>query len=142
MIDSTRRKPAACLERKTIQSISESTATPRVAVGFHANGSQPTRFAPMSANDSAGIFSTSVSLEALTQNESAHREQLAIRILKRIQARLPGRIRRLTVYVTENAVVLAGQCSTYYTKQLAQHVAMGVLEYERLINNIDVRTLK
>ena len=26
----------------------------------------------------------------------------------------------------------------YYSKQMAQHVAMGVLEYERLINNIDV----
>ena len=68
--------------------------------------------------------------------------ELVQRIITRIESRLPGRVRQLTVYMTDNAVVLAGQCSTFYTKQLAQHVAMGVLEYERLINNIDVRVAK
>ena len=77
-----------------------------------------------------------------TDHTSAHAEQLAGRILERIESRLPCRIRHLTVYATENAVVLAGECSTYYTKQIAQHAAMGALEYERLINNIDVRTSK
>ena len=66
------------------------------------------------------------------------RHQLAKLIFQRIHGRLPARIRNLAVYVTENAVVIAGECSTYYSKQMAQHVAMGVLEYERLINNIDV----
>jgi len=68
--------------------------------------------------------------------------ELAKCILSRIESRLPGRIRHLTVYTTENAVVLTGQCCTFYTKQLAQHIAMGVLEYEQLINNIDVRVAK
>lgn len=68
----------------------------------------------------------------------ANHEDLIHRILQRIEHRLPGRIRQLAVYSTGNAIVLSGQCSTYYTKQVAQHVAMGVLEYERLINNIDV----
>jgi len=68
--------------------------------------------------------------------------ELAKRILSRIESRLTGRVRHLTVYTTENAVVLTGECSTFYTKQLAQHIAMGVLEYEQLINNIDVRTAK
>jgi uncharacterized protein YgbK (DUF1537 family) len=68
----------------------------------------------------------------------ARREQLVHRILQRIEHRLPGRIRQLAVYATEHAIVLSGRCSTYYTKQVAQHTAMGVLEYERLINNIDV----
>lgn len=68
-----------------------------------------------------------------------HNLELAQRILQRINSQIPGRIRQLTVYTTENAVVLTGQCCTFYSKQLAQHAAMGVLEYERLINNIEVR---
>ena len=68
--------------------------------------------------------------------------ELAKRILSRLESRLPGRVRQLTVYTTDNAVVLTGECSTFYTKQLAQHIAMGVLEYEQLINNIDVRVAK
>lgn len=68
--------------------------------------------------------------------------ELAKRILSRIESRLPGRVRQLTVYTTDNAVVLTGECSTFYTKQLAQHIAMGVLEYEQLINNIDVCVAK
>lgn len=70
------------------------------------------------------------------------RQQLIRRILGRIETRLPGRIRQLAVFATENAIVLSGRCSTYYTKQVAQHTAMGVLEYDRLINNIDVVTPK
>ena len=72
----------------------------------------------------------------------AHRNRLILRILHRIESRLPGRIRELSVYAAENAIVLSGQCSTYYTKQVAQHTAMGVLEYERLVNNIDVYSPK
>ncbi|MGI9429977.1 MAG: BON domain-containing protein [Bythopirellula sp.] len=68
--------------------------------------------------------------------------ELAERIITRIESRLPNRIRHLTVYTTDNAVVLTGECSTFYTKQIAQHTAMGVLDYERLINNIDVRVAK
>jgi len=68
--------------------------------------------------------------------------ELATHIISRIESRLPGRIRHLTVFTTENAVVLTGECCTFYTKQVAQHAAMGVLEYEQLINNIDVRTVK
>jgi hypothetical protein len=65
-------------------------------------------------------------------------EQLAARVFERIDSRLPGRIRNLSVVLTKHAVVLAGQCSTFYSKQLAQHAAMGVLEYEKLINHIEV----
>ncbi len=72
----------------------------------------------------------------------AQRKRLIHRILQRIESRLPGRIRQLSVYSAENAIVLSGHCSTYYTKQVAQHTAMGVLEYERLINNIDVNVPK
>lgn len=84
-------------------------------------------------------------IDAIAAEEFAEKQfdtDLANLILNRIESRLPGRIRHLTVYTTANAVVLAGQCSTFYTKQLAQHAAMGVLEYERLINNIDVCVAK
>jgi len=75
-------------------------------------------------------------------NRDFTREELAARILARIESRLPNRIRRLAVTTEANAIVLSGECSTFYTKQMAQHVAMGVLEFDRLINNIDVCPLK
>ncbi len=81
-------------------------------------------------------------VETPSSEGQQHNLELAKRILQRIELRLPGRIRDLTVYTTENAVVLAGKCSTFYSKQLAQHIAMGVIEYEQLINNIDVRVSK
>ncbi len=68
--------------------------------------------------------------------------QLASQIISRIEARLPGRISNLKVHATKYAVVLSGRCSTFYTKQLAQHAAMGVLQYERLVNKIVVRIAK
>lgn len=69
-------------------------------------------------------------------------EALAERILHRIATRLPCRVRRLQVLVTEGEVILEGECSTYYTKQIAQHTAMGVLEYEQLVNHIVVCAAK
>lgn len=72
----------------------------------------------------------------------AQRNRLVRRIQQRIESRLPGRIRELLVFAAENAIVLSGHCSTYYTKQVAQHTAMGALDYERLINNIDVNSPK
>jgi len=78
------------------------------------------------------------SAEIPSGEEETQRKRLVARILQRIESRLPGRIRRLSVYTAENAIVLSGSCSTYYTKQVAQHTAMGVLDYERLVNNIAV----
>ena len=46
--------------------------------------------------------------------------------------------RGLSVRILERTVVLEGQCATYYTKQLAQHAALGVLEDEHLENAIIV----
>ncbi len=81
-------------------------------------------------------------IEASPLSPETQAEQLAMRILQRIESRLPCRIRKLKVSVAENAVILEGQCSTYYTKQIAQHMAMGVLEYERLTNHIEVCSAK
>lgn len=65
-------------------------------------------------------------------------QQLAIAIRQRIETRLIGRIRNLAVRILGKTVVLEGECSTYYTKQLAQHAALGVLEDEQLENAISV----
>ena len=63
---------------------------------------------------------------------------LAVAIRQRIESRLGGRIRDLAIRVRGEAIVLEGRCATYYTKQLAQHAALGVLEDEQLENAIVV----
>lgn len=63
---------------------------------------------------------------------------LASRIQTRIERRLGDRIRDLQVFVAGKSVTLQGCCATYYSKQLAQHAALGVLEDERLENDICV----
>jgi hypothetical protein len=65
-------------------------------------------------------------------------ERLAEVIRQRIETRLPGRIRNLAVRIEAETVMLEGQCATFYTKQLAQHAALGVLEDEHLENAIVV----
>ena len=84
----------------------------------------------------------SIASAALDLESDREALELAARIRSRIESRLPGRIRELRISTTENAVVLSGECSTFYSKQLAQHAAMGVLEYEQLINNIAVCVTK
>lgn len=68
----------------------------------------------------------------------AARGDLASRIRSRIQQRLGDRIRELTVEVHDRRVQLGGRCSTYYSKQLAQHAALGVIEDQLLCNAIEV----
>ena len=63
---------------------------------------------------------------------------LAKRIRERITKRLGDRIRDLQVVVQTGKVVLRGSCATYYSKQLAQHAALGVIEDEHLENVIEV----
>jgi hypothetical protein len=66
------------------------------------------------------------------------RGQLPLKIRTRIESRLGGRVRNLVVRLFDGTVVLEGQCATYYTKQLAQHAALGILEDEHLENAIVV----
>jgi hypothetical protein len=83
--------------------------------------------------------------EAVADKDSKKVETAMVRqgdlgqlICQRIESRLPGRIRNLAVRISKNNVVLEGQCATFYTKQLAQHAALGVLEDEHLENAIVV----
>jgi hypothetical protein len=107
--------------------------------------------APVSTLDLLAIADESVGDDLLPSAETlaaacpqdsdahgAHHQALEIAIFQRIESRLPGRVRNLIVRVFDDVVVLEGQCATFYTKQLAQHTAMGVLEDEHLENAIVV----
>ena len=88
------------------------------------------------ADSPHGVFLADDSME--TNNRAVRRGQLLIAIRKRIESRLHGRVRNLVVRTFGDTVVLEGQCATYYTKQLAQHAALGILEDEHLENSIVV----
>jgi hypothetical protein len=84
----------------------------------------------------SGAFSSSGS--SLAGPRSERYRQLAIAIRQRIETRLAGRVRDLAVRIRGETIVLEGRCATYYTKQLAQHAALGVLDGEPLENAIAV----
>lgn len=63
---------------------------------------------------------------------------LDARIHDRVQKRLGPRIRDLNVVIDGKNIRLEGRCVTYYSKQLAQHAALGVIEDENLENAIKV----
>jgi hypothetical protein len=74
-----------------------------------------------------------------TADAAAERNRrLAVAIMQRIESRLPGRVKNLAVRIQAGNVTLEGQCATYYTKQIAQHAALGILEDEHLENAIVV----
>ncbi len=77
-------------------------------------------------------------IEAPQKRVVPRREDLAKTIESRIRDRLGNRVRELKVIADGSWVVLHGRCVTYYSKQLAQHAALGVLEDEHLDNQITV----
>lgn len=83
-----------------------------------------------------GTFLAESTAAADFRNER-HRH-LVIAIRQRIESRLAGRVRDLAVRIVGETVVLEGKCATYYTKQLAQHAALAILEHEQLENAIVV----
>lgn len=56
-----------------------------------------------------------------------------------VQQRSHGRVRNFRLLVQDQGLVLQGQSSTYYAKQLAQHAAMEVSGLPILANDIEVR---
>jgi hypothetical protein len=71
-------------------------------------------------------------------SRTERQRHLAIAIRQRIESRLGGRVRDLAIRISAEMIVLEGSCATFYTKQLAQHAALGVLEDEHLENAIVV----
>ncbi len=64
--------------------------------------------------------------------------ELTATIERRVRRQTASRIRDLAVEVRRGSIILRGSCLTFYTKQLAGHAAMGVLEGETLSNQIEV----
>ena len=65
-------------------------------------------------------------------------EELATSIEKAVQRETGRGVADLTVEVSPQGILLKGRCTTYYTKQLAQHAAMSIPGGDRLINGIEV----
>lgn len=65
-------------------------------------------------------------------------EELAISIEQAVQRETGHGVDDLAVEISSQGVLLRGRCTTYYTKQLAQHAAMGMPGGDRLINSIEV----
>lgn len=68
----------------------------------------------------------------------AEAELLAARIERAVSRETGGRVRNLQVEVNPVGITLHGRCSTYYTKQQAQHAAMAVPCGGQLTNQIEV----
>jgi hypothetical protein len=65
-------------------------------------------------------------------------EELAASIEKAVQMETDHGVADLMVEVSHQGILLKGRCSTYYTKQLAQHAAMSIPGGDRLTNSIEV----
>ena len=65
-------------------------------------------------------------------------EELATSIEQAVQRETGHGVAGLTVEVSPQGVRLKGRCTTYYTKQLAQHAAMNIPGGDRLTNCIEV----
>lgn len=65
-------------------------------------------------------------------------ERLAASIERAVSRETCGGVRNLRVEVNDQGVRLTGRCTSYYTKQKAQHAAMGISGDEELTNGIEV----
>jgi hypothetical protein len=65
-------------------------------------------------------------------------EELAASIERAVQYETGRGVADLAVEVNPEGILLRGRCTTYYTKQLAQHAAMSIPGGDRLTNSIEV----
>jgi osmotically-inducible protein OsmY len=68
----------------------------------------------------------------------ADAERLVASIERAVSRETCGGVRNLRVELSHEGILLTGRCSSYYTKQKAQHAAMGVSGSEELTNCIEV----
>lgn len=66
-------------------------------------------------------------------------EALAEQIQQVVQTRTGGRVRGLRVQVVDRYVIVSGQTSTYYNKQLVTHAAMEAADDALVQNDVEVR---
>ncbi|MCS7305863.1 MAG: hypothetical protein NZ602_12255 [Thermoguttaceae bacterium] len=86
-----------------------------------------------------GGLGNSEQISPLLPEISAEMERLAACIQEAVQQKTHNGIANLTVHIRAGKIILAGRCTTYYLKQLAQHAAMTASGRNFIIlNHIDV----
>jgi hypothetical protein len=65
-------------------------------------------------------------------------EELAASIEEAVQRETGRAVDDLMVVINPQGILLRGRCTSFYTKQLAQHAAMNVPGGNRLVNSIEV----
>ncbi len=65
-------------------------------------------------------------------------ERLLVRVEQAVRRELGRRIRDFKVELCQEGIRIAGRCTTYYSKQLAQHAAMTAARGTPLVNDIVV----
>ena len=83
------------------------------------------------------IVSESSEVRQLPLADSSRR-CLADRIKIAIREATSGKVHRLRVDVAVAGIVLRGRSATFYSKQVAQHVAMRMAGDRQLVNEIEV----
>jgi hypothetical protein len=115
------------------------SATPPVtALKIAAISTESTSDVPLDVNLLPNVNAVPFARPDSIDDRDTRHLALEMNVRRRIESRLLGRIRNLRVRSSDGLVVLEGECTTFYTKQLAQHAAMGVLEDEQLENDIVV----
>ncbi|MCL6504716.1 MAG: hypothetical protein K6T86_18720 [Pirellulales bacterium] len=74
----------------------------------------------------------------LPLHDELSQERLLVRVEQAVRRELGRRIRDLKVEICQEGVRIAGRCTTYYSKQLAQHAAMTAARGTPLVNDIVV----
>jgi hypothetical protein len=80
--------------------------------------------------------------QAAEVEQASDLAKVASEIADAVDSRLHGRVQQLSVRVENGQFVLSGACSSYYVKQVAQHLAMHAMDARvlgRLVNEIEVR---
>mgnify|MGYP007094569225 CR=1 FL=1 len=75
-------------------------------------------------------------LSPLLPQISAEMQSFADSIHQAVQEKTHRGIANLQVHLRANKIILAGRCTTYYLKQLAQHAAMTVCGRNFVILNL------
>lgn len=97
------------------------------------------------AREAAADLAKAAAARRAAARVDAQLARIAAEIARSVELRLPGRVRDLKVTVEADQFVLSGISSSYYVKQVAQHVAMTALDavmLGRLVNEIEVRTVR
>lgn len=77
------------------------------------------------------------------RSRADYRQTVIDEMRRQIEARLRGDVHELSIAVTEDGrYLLAGWCSRYHVKQMAQHLAMHLVSEGKLINEIEVRSVR